>query len=549
MVIFLACAQPDAPAPDDPIVPDAETPETPAGDPDTDGQSTDLLGPVGALSRASLDIRGIRPSEAEIATVEADPEAYADAVEGFLYDARFSDRIRDLFAPIYLTRMDYYYVTAADFGLDDEAGFVASVGEEPLRVLAKIAEDDLPYSDIVTAEWTMADERIGVAFPTDYPADGTGWQVVHYTDGRPAAGVLSTNGLWWRYMTNTSNLNRGRANAISRILLCNDYLSHPIEFDRDVNLLDSDALTDALQNNEGCVACHSTLDPLASYLFGFYYLDYSSKLDTTYYHPEREQMWRSTNEVEPGFYGEPGYSLADLGVQIASDSRLPECLTEQTFELLLQRDAELEDTAALSAHREALLAGGFTVRSAMRSVVLSDEYTLGVAPDGTFAAKMITVDQLGTVLEDLTGFRFTYAGYDLLGSDTYGVRTLAGGVDGVYATKPADQPTATASLVLERVGQAAAWYVAEHDRDNPDAPTLFTAIDFSETPDSDREAMVAQLQLLHLRLFGDRVAADGQEVEANLALWEELYDAEGDRVAAWADLLSVLFRDPRFLFY
>ena len=191
----------------------------------------------------------------------------------------FPDRVRDLFATIYLTRMDYYYVTAADFGLSDQPGFVASVGEEPLRVLAKIAEDDLPYSDVVTADWTMADENIGRAFPTDYPADGTGWQQVHYTDGRPAAGVLSTNGLWWRYMTNTSNLNRGRANAISRIFVCNDYLSHPIEFDRDVNLLDSDALSDALKNNEGCVACHSTLDPLASYLFGFYYLDYTSKLD------------------------------------------------------------------------------------------------------------------------------------------------------------------------------------------------------------------------------------------------------------------------------
>ena len=36
---------------------------------------------------------------------------------------------------------------------------------------------------------------------------------------------------------------------------------------------------------------------------------------------------------------------------------------------------------------------------------------------------------------------------------------------------------------------------------------------------------------------------------ANLALWEELYQAEGDPAAAWAGLLSVLLRDPDFLFY
>jgi hypothetical protein len=161
---------------------------------------------------------------------------------------------------------------------------------------------------------------------------------------------------------------------------------------------------------------------------------------------------------------------------------------------------------------------------------------------------MLTVDQYGSVVEDLTGFRFTYYGYDLLGSDSYGVRTLAGGVDGVFATKPASQPTATSSLVVERIAQAAAWYVAEHDRDNPEAPTLLT-VSANASPDADRDAVVAQIQALHLRLFGARIAADGPEVEANLALWNDLYAAEQDRTAAWAGLLSVLLRDPQLLFY
>ena len=162
---------------------------------------------------------------------------------------------------------------------------------------------------------------------------------------------------------------------------------------------------------------------------------------------------------------------------------------------------------------------------------------------------MLSVDQLGSVLEDLTGFRFTNDGYDLLGSDTYGVRTLAGGVDGVYATKPATQPTATAVLVQARVGEAAAWYAADYDHHNPESARLFTEIDFHETPATGREAMVAQIQALHLRLFGNRVASDGPEVEANLALWSDLYAVDGDKEGAWAGLLSVLFRDPDFIFY
>jgi hypothetical protein len=532
------------PAPAPTVADTGHEPEAPPVSPETD-----FLGVVGALTRASLDLRGVRPTPDEIAAVEADPAAYDALVEGFLSDPRLGARVRDLFADIYLTRQDWYYVSAADYGLGDEAGFAASVGEEPLRILAWIVENDLPYPEIVTADWTMANEHLGAAFPVDYPEGGTGWQPVRYTDGRPAAGVLSTNGMWWRYMTNASNLNRGRANAISRILLCNDYLSRPIEFDRSVNLLDAGALEDALRENPGCVACHSTLDPIASYLYGFYAVDYTSRLEMTNYHPEREQYWRSMTEVAPGFYGAPGYGLADLGQQIAADPRLPQCLTEQVYGLLLQRAVTLDDTAALTAHREALLDGGLTVRALLRSVLQDDEYRRGVAADGTFAAKMMSVDQLGTAVEALTGFRFTTSGYDLLGSDSYGVRTLAGGVDGVYATRPASEPTATAVLVQARIAQAAAWDVVEHDASTRDAPRLFTEVDFTESPQADREKMATQVQALHLRLFGERVALDGPEVTANLALWDELYALDADRRAAWAGLLSVLLRDPDFLFY
>jgi len=554
MVIFLlACAVSDpATSPDVSLseAPPAEADPTPDTDTPADppAEVADHLGAVGALARASLDLRGVRPTPDEIAAVEADPDAYDALVEDYLRDTRFPGRVRDLFAQIYQTRQDAYYVTAYDFGLGDPAAFVAAVGEEPLRILSTIAEEDLPYSDVVTAEWTMADEVLATAFPVEREA-GEGWQRAAYTDGRPAAGILSTNGFWWRYGTNASNLNRGRANAISRVLLCNDYLSHPIEFDRNVNLLDSDALDDALQTNPGCVACHNTLDPLASYLYGFYYFVYYSKVDTTYYHPEREQYWRTATGVAPAYYGEPGYDLSDLGRQIAADARLPECVTQQVYGLLVQREPALEDTQALTRHREALLAGGLTLRALFRSVMTDAEYRRGVASDGTFAAKMLSVEQLGTVLEDLTGFRFEHNGYDLLGSDTYGVRTLAGGVDGVYATRPADQPTATSMLVLERVAQAAAWHGTEHDRDNPEAARLFTHIRFTETPESGRDAMVAQIQALHLRLFGARIAADGPEVEANLALWDDLYAIERDRTAAWAGLLSVLLRDPQLLIY
>ena len=50
-----------------------------------------------------------------------------------------------------------------------------------------------------------------------YPEGGSGWQEAPYTDGRPAAGVLATNGLWMRYYTSQSNANRSLAGSTQSV--------------------------------------------------------------------------------------------------------------------------------------------------------------------------------------------------------------------------------------------------------------------------------------------------------------------------------------------
>ena len=153
---------------------------------------------------------------------------------------------------LFRSRNDSYLISAQSYGLDDQAEFVRSIGDEVPRMVGYVAAHDLPWTDLVTADWTMSNETLATIWPIAY--EGPGWQPSHYTDGRPAAGILSTNSLWWRYTSTDSNANRKRANAISRSLLCNDYLSRPIDFDRNVNLLDQQAVSDALHQNPGCVA-------------------------------------------------------------------------------------------------------------------------------------------------------------------------------------------------------------------------------------------------------------------------------------------------------
>ena len=508
--------------------------------------------PIAQLFRASLDLRGVRPSLEEIARIDADPEAYGSLVDSFLADTRFGERLISMYSEVYLTRSDSYSVSATDFGLSSEQQFefARSVGDETLRVFAHIVENDLPYTELVTADWTMANPLLAEIWPIQYPEGESGWAVSQYTDSRPAAGVLSTNSMWWRYMSNASNANRGKANAISKIFLCNNYLNKDIDFDRSVNLLDNDALNDALKSNPGCAACHSSLDPLASFLWGTYYVDYRSAADLKYYHPEREYMWESYGGVEPAYYGQPGYGLEDLGRFIAADPRFLECAVEQVFKLLSQREADIGDMDKLGAWRNSFIANDLSLKTVFRAVALDADYRSTEAGDGERATrKMVTADILGSQIEDLTGFVFYSNGVPILETDSGGLRTLAGGIDGKNVTRPATEPMTTLVLVQERYAQAAASHVVANDRDNPDQARLFHEIDFHETPKNGEAQMVRQIQSLHLRLFGHHVAEDGPEVEANLALWEDLYEVSLTNEEAWAGLLTVLLRDPDFLFY
>ncbi|MES2643479.1 MAG: DUF1592 domain-containing protein [Myxococcota bacterium] len=510
----------------------------------TPADEAPLLPADALLVRWSLDARGVRPSADELAAVRANPAAVEAYLDEYLADPRFGDRVWTALSPAWLTRADESDSADTTYSMDDEAGFVAAMGEEPLRLIGHVANEDLPYTDIVTADWTMVNEQLAAWYPTDYPDGGVGWQVARWTDHRPAAGVLATNGLWWRYPTTTGNANRGRANAIGRILLCSDTTERSIELDANADLTDADAVADAVSNNPSCVACHTSIDPLGSYLWGFYVEFSTNPADITHYHPERERLWQTFGGgVAPAFYGAPGSTLADLGRQIAADPRFPTCAVEQTTEILLQRPVAYADTDALAAHREAFIQGGGTVRALWRAVMSSAEYrTLPVSdPEGT-TWKMVTPDQYVTQLTDLTGWTFTAGGADVFAEDRYGLRSMAGGGRAVFGTGAGLDPTPTMTLVHQRLAEAAAAHVTATDHADPGAARLFEAADFDATTPAE-----ARVRALVLRVLS-RDATD-EEIATLSTLWTELYTTEEGAEGAWAGVLATLFRHPDFLFY
>lgn len=506
------------------------------------------LSPREHLIRLSLDLRGVRPTIAEYEQLEAADNkdlALAELVDVMVADARFADRVKDLWASVLRTRVEDFPITAESLGLESELGpaLAESLGEEPLELLADTVRNDRPLTDLVLAPHTFADELLARVYPVRriaQPATPSGWSRAVYTDGRPMAGWLTMNGVWLRYLSDGVSYGRGRANSVARLFLCADFLDRPIDFPRDFDLTDEDAIREAVRENDGCVGCHSSLDPLASHLAGFQYTD-KTPSEMLFYHPERERLWTGMTGLAPAFYGEPGYSLIDLARRIAGDPRYVECLVERGYSLLTGREIDTADPVeldALTLHRERLLAGGLTMRALARSIVSDPRYA------DLDQVKIVPPEMWSDVLFDLTGYRATRGGRDLFATDATGLRSLAGGGDGRSGSAPATTPTATMSLAWERSAEAAASYAVQ----NPGP--LFTELDPTVVPESSSDPRVlAQIAQLHRRLFGTEPAVDSLEIQESRKLWERLFAIEGQPEAAWTGLLSALLRDPTMVTY
>lgn len=526
------------------------------GEPD-DGLT--LLSPREQLVRASMDLRGIHPTEEELQAIDADPALYPQFVDRYLDDPRFSERMRELYDLRFLTRTGDTYFDPAEAGLADvDAADVArSIADEPLRLLSHLVERDLPITDLVLADYTMADPILARMWDLEYPEGESGWQPATYRDGRPAAGVLTMTTTWQRYPSMGGNANRHRANAVARTLLCDDYLARPIVLDRAaVDQLTVDP-EDAIASNTTCQSCHSTLDPLAAHFFGFFHYDATGDLrDATTYLPENEEAWRDYSGEPPGYFGTPTASLDELADAIASDPRFVDCAARTVLEGLGQRAYEDADWSDFQLHRQVFVDAGLRVRPLVRSVVTSRAYLAVAAADAALAERLATVRtaspaQLAAVIEALTGYRWTFDGRDGLTEHDLGLPVLAGGIDGRYVTSPSREPAVGSVLVLERLAQAAAWHVAAHDLDpeRTDPATLLAFVTVEDTPESAPDAFHAQVRDLWLRVTGIPLPADATEPEEAATLWKQLHSVEASPTRAWAGVVSAALRDPRVLFY
>ncbi len=519
------------------------------------------------LIRLSMDLRGVRPTEFELATFEqaddatAASSAYAQAADEWIADPRFLGRMKELFNQRFLFRTgDVYFPTDDIDGLEgiDERVMAEVIANEPMNLLQYTIENDLPYSTMVTAPYTMANEELSLYWGIDYPGDAEGaWVPSQYLDGRPHAGVLTMSTTWQRYPSMGGNANRHRANAVSKMFLCDDYLSRPIVLNRAaVDQLTIDP-ENAINQNSGCQSCHASLDPIAANFFGFFhYDDADDGMEATRYRPENEEEWRYYSGKEPAYYGRPTGNIPEFAESLAADQRFADCAVQTVWEGLTQREYVDSDWQEVEPHEVAFLDSQMNVKELVLSIVNSDEYKAKGARDEELQArlagqKLVSPEQLSSLMKDVTGYTWFFDGRDGLRDNAMGLPVLAGGIDGRFVTQRQYTPTVGLAYVQERLATSAAYYVAQHDLDpaRTEEAKLLLYVTIQDTPDSNPAAFDEQIRHLYTVATGHPLPAESTMPDELVAMWRYLYSVEASPTGAWAGVLSAVLRDPQVLFY
>lgn len=521
------------------------------------------------LVRASMALRGARPSVDELREVADDPEALPGIIDEYLDSPEFGETIRDLHNDQLLVRTDLFFFNSVGFLA--EGGFTAtevneSVFSAPLRLIEHVVMNDRPYTEIVTADYTVANSISAGVWGLSYDESGPEWQETRWTDGRPQAGILSSSALFTRHQSAGFNYNRGRANLLANALLCYDFLERDAGIDSSVNLADPEIVTQAVTEVAQCAGCHQTLDPMASYLWGYEPLivpQLTQSYPILHYTADNETRWQRTTFRPPGFFGDQGGQIDGLGQKIADDPRFAQCAAQRFYAYMAQVERESVPFDVILDLQQSFEDSEFDAKALAKAVVLHDAFRVShssdeVEADDVAGFKKARPEQLARMMYDLTGFRWeTEALFDISGAplgrvelaktDLLGFRTLAGGIDSYFTTTPARTVTVTSSLFLAAFAAEAAGHVVETELGaNPGTRRLLTRVG----PDDVNESGIrAQLVDLHLRLYGEDAAADSEDVSATYDLFAAVHRRTGDVRHAWKTTLTAMLQDLKVAYY
>jgi len=545
------------------------------------------LAPVDQLARASVALRGLRPSAEDLARVQADPSQVDVIIEEYVQSDAFGEVLADMHAEQLLIRAD----PMPRLGLPQRgpmSGIPRGVSqpaesEWPLQLVRHVATNDLPYTEVVLADYTFSNPVTAIAFGMPHEEDGPYWQKVPWPDARPGAGLLSETAMWRRHDSNGFNFNRLRADFIADTFLCDPIGGRDVTIEGSLAVSDPDEVAVAVSTQPECIACHQALDPLGGFLWGFkpmiskaaitqayqadcgeaerYDFDYTGDVrDFCYpiraYSPESEDMWDYWGLRAPGYYGAPGHYLDDLGNYIAEDPRFATCTVRRFYGWFAQMEPEAVPYEVVEPLTDAFIDSGWSTQQLAATILTRPEFR-STGPDG-LGLLATRPEQYARTIEALTGFRWRaqvddgectqcWGEVDLGRTSLFGYHMVAGGVDGDDVITPTHTTTPMKWLALSAWAQDAAGHAVSQALAG--APTV-TGLDAPR--DTDEAAVRRQLVAVTETVLTEPLASDDPEIDELYGLFVDARaGATGDDAAyaGWTAVLTALFLDPRLMLH
>jgi hypothetical protein len=471
--------------------------------------------------------------------------------------------------------------------------FDASARREQVELMKFIVRNDRPYSDMVSANYTVVNgilaDYLGATVQGSFTNkdDDTEWRQATLPSQRLGgtrehAGVLSTHPWLQRFPTTDTNRNRHRVNILYKQFLATDASALAVR-----PLDDGTQFRVPTLENPGCAACHDTIDPIAA---GFQnwnernrYLPnrtgtFDHALPSTYrlasypkdannqaYYQAGDNWFRDgkapgygSTPMPGGFSGNPT-ALQWLGQQIASDSRFALGAVHFWYEGLFGRaplQAPFDQTspqyasllAAYAAQNEEFQAiaarfrnnsgnGAYNVRDLLLDLMLSQWFRADRVASLS-AARASELHDIGSVNmlppsqlnQKLIGV--VGQGWAEFDNAYAGWALNYGDFDGVQRVNRGKSHTTMQSITIDRLVAVRSCAFTKGDFDKPVANRLlFPAAVLSNTPASTAglAAIKQNIRHLHKALWKEDVPETDVEVQRTLKLFTDTW---ADRATA-----------------
>lgn len=552
-----------------------------------------LLDEVQTLRKATIAMLGRMPTDAEKTSVLArGADGLDDALTGIMDEDGFYDFVKETYNDLILT--DRYIAGSSAVDLLDNNDYPdrywflsiendaerrlmqqqanTAVAREPLELIAHVIANDLPFAEVLTADYTVTNafgaRSYGVSSEFDDAADPEAFAPVRLP-GVPHAGLL-TSTMWLnRFPTTDTNRNRHRAATIFDLFLATDVTSLGA---RPIDPSDLEGFNPT-RSDPQCTVCHATIDSIAGLMQNW---DARGR-----YRPPAEGWHPSM--FPPGFgasllaHGERLTAASWLGQQIANDPRFAIATIHTMFQALVGQaplrepddssrpgyDDELiafEAQAAFFAEvAQAFVESGHDFKTVVRELVASEYFrAVDFASElddqrarqlhNVAIPRFLTPERLNRKLQAVTGYPWRYrAGHqDHLSVQQYGL--FYGGIDSDTVTTRILEPGGIMMSVADLMANDVACLNTMRDFAKP-APErkLFPLVELGHIPQDDDgrpfdlsvSAIRQNIRYLHEHLFGAVPGDDDPDVELTYQLFVEVW-RDGVRGLAAGEFTALL---------